>query len=112
MLNANFHLDFPGVLVRNETGAFNGQLAMNLTALLGPEASGWQKLNMQGKILDPLTGATNTGEEEGGRLQRRLPPRPRAVIHGAPCCAPQARSTCFSRCPTASPRPPPATSAR
>ena len=60
-LNANFHLDFSGVVLRNATGAFNGQLAVNLTAALGPAAKGWQKLNIQGKALDPLTNATNTG---------------------------------------------------
>jgi hypothetical protein len=61
VLNANFHLDNAGVVVRNETGTFNDQLPMNLTALLGPQARGWQKVVMQGKALDPASGATNTG---------------------------------------------------
>ena len=62
-LDANFHAApaVEGVVVRNATGTFNGQLPMNLTELLGASANGWHKLGMQGKVLDPQTGATHTG---------------------------------------------------
>ena len=44
-------------MVRNDTGVFNGQLRVDTAAL----APGWRKLTIQGKAIDPATGATNTG---------------------------------------------------
>lgn len=66
-LNAKFHANNLGIMVRNATGPFDGQLPINLTAALGATAKGWQVINIQGKVLDPLTGATNTGARRAGR---------------------------------------------
>lgn len=59
LLDANFHADDPGKVLKNDTGPWTGQLAVDTRALgLAP---GWHKLVMQGKAVDPATGATNTG---------------------------------------------------
>lgn len=49
--------DDPGLVLRNTTGSFSGQLSVD-TSVLTP---GWHKLTLQGKAIDPATGATNTG---------------------------------------------------
>jgi hypothetical protein len=51
-----------GTVVRNSTGfMLQQQVPLNLTALL-PGAPGWHKLTVQGKAVDPVTNAVQTGE--------------------------------------------------
>lgn len=61
-LNANFHMLNPGRVLRNASGEARGMLSVNLhgTEALGPSATGWHKMTIQGKALDK-TGSTNTG---------------------------------------------------
>ena len=49
-------------MVRNSSGfMLQEQVPLNLTALL-PGAPGWHKLTVQGKAVDPVTSAVQTGE--------------------------------------------------
>ena len=63
-LDVNNHLSPPtiGSLVMNQTGAFTGQVVMNLTDRLASSAAqSWHNLAIQGKTHDGNTTATNTG---------------------------------------------------
>lgn len=59
--NPNFHDLIPGTVVMNTTGSFpTRQVNLNVHGVLGPAASGWQRVIMQGKTLS-TDGSTNTG---------------------------------------------------
>jgi hypothetical protein len=62
LLDANFHADIAGVVLRNESGPWpGGATPVDLVALFGADHKGWHKLVVQGKALDPVSGATQTG---------------------------------------------------
>jgi hypothetical protein len=62
LLDANFHADIAGVVLRNESGPWpGGATPVDLVALFGADHKGWHKLSVQGKALDAVTGATQTG---------------------------------------------------